>query len=168
LKDRVAVAMKRYFKTDFKRIGHAMRVARHAEHIGKKEGGNLGVILCAAYLHDIGIVQAEHKYNSNAPKYQELEGPPIARSILEKLMAKEALMNEVTDIIGHHHHPRDEETLNFKVLYDADLLTNMEEEHKGNPIAEDRLIRIFDKSLFTKTARQYARELFKMTESVSA
>jgi len=168
LKDRVAVAMKRYFKTDFKRIGHAMRVARHAEHIGKREGGNLGVILCAAYLHDIGIVEAERKYNSNAPKYQEIEGPPIARSILEKLMAKEALMAEVTDIIGHHHHPREEETLNFKVLYDADLLTNTEESHKNDPIPEERLNRIFEKSLFTKSARQYAGELFKLTESVSS
>jgi hypothetical protein len=37
LKDRVAVEMKRYFKNDFKRIGHASRVARHAERIGKAE-----------------------------------------------------------------------------------------------------------------------------------
>ena len=35
LKDRVAIEMKRYFKSDFKRIGHATRVARHAEKIGK-------------------------------------------------------------------------------------------------------------------------------------
>lgn len=168
LKDRVAVEMKRYFKSDFKRIGHAMRVARHAEHIGKQEGGNLGVILCAAFLHDIGIPESERKYNSNAPKYQELEGPPVARTILEKLMAREPLINEVTDIIAHHHHPREEETLSFKVLYDADLLTNTEEAHKENPIAEDRLIRIFDKSLFTESARQYARELFNLTESAVA
>ena len=37
LKDRVAIEMKRYFKNDFKRIGHATRVARYAERIGKKE-----------------------------------------------------------------------------------------------------------------------------------
>jgi hypothetical protein len=43
LKDRVAVEMKRYFKNDFKRIGHASRVARHARRIGKTEG-NLAVI----------------------------------------------------------------------------------------------------------------------------
>ncbi|MCP4665624.1 MAG: phosphohydrolase, partial [Deltaproteobacteria bacterium] len=30
LKDRVAIEMKRYFKQDFKRIGHATRVARYA------------------------------------------------------------------------------------------------------------------------------------------
>ena len=48
LKDRVAIEMKKYFKTDFKRIGHATRVARYAERIGKDEGGKMAVILIAA------------------------------------------------------------------------------------------------------------------------
>jgi len=39
LKDRVAIEMKRYFKHDFKRVGHAIRVARYAEQIGREEGG---------------------------------------------------------------------------------------------------------------------------------
>ncbi|MDX9787982.1 MAG: HD domain-containing protein [Desulfobacterales bacterium] len=162
LKDRVAVEMKRYFKTDFKRIGHAMRVARHAEHIGKGEKGDLGVILCAAYLHDIGIVEAERQHNSNAPKYQELEGPPIARSILTKLRAREEIIAEVTDIVGHHHHPREKETLNFKVLYDADLISNLEEKHKTEPIAADQIKNRLNKSLFTETAKAYARKLFNV------
>ncbi len=100
LKDRVAIEMKRYFKSDFKRIGHASRVARHAERIGKKEKGMLAVILTAAYLHDIGIHAAEKKHGSTAAEFQEAEGPAIARSILEKLGAKEELIAEVCDIIG--------------------------------------------------------------------
>ncbi len=156
LKDRVAVEMKRYFKSDFRRIGHAMRVARYAEEIGRNENGNLAVILAAAYLHDIGIKSAEEKYNSNAPKYQELEGPPIARAILEKLGAKTELMDEVCDIVGHHHHPREKETLNFKVLYDADLITNLEEEHKEEKMASERLNRILEKSFLTDAGRNKA------------
>ena len=31
LKDKVAVEMKRFYKTDFKRIGHLSRIARYAE-----------------------------------------------------------------------------------------------------------------------------------------
>ncbi len=159
LKDRVAVQMKRYFGTDFKRIGHAMRVARYAEEIGKKEGGNMAVILSAAYLHDIGIKDAEKKYNSNAPKYQELEGPPIARSILEKLNAKEELINEVCDIVGHHHHPREEETTNFKALFDADLITNLEEENKKKTMNRERLQRIIAKSFLTESGKLKAEEI---------
>jgi len=159
LKDRIAIEMKRYFRTDFKRIGHATRVARHAEKIGKKEMGNLAVILGASYLHDIGIHEAERKHGSTAAKYQEIEGPEIARSIMTKLGAKEELIEEVCDIIGHHHHPRAEETTNFKVLYDSDLITNLEEKHKESPIDKDRLTQIIDKSFLTESGREVAREV---------
>ena len=107
LKDRVAIEMKKYFGKDFRRIGHATKVARYAEQIGKEEKGNLAVILPAAYLHDIGIHEAERKYQSTAARYQEELGPPIARDILVKLGAREELIEEVCDIVGHHHHPRD-------------------------------------------------------------
>ena len=75
LKDRVAIEMKRYFNKDFRRIGHAMRVARYAERIGKKEGGNLAVILPSAYLHDIGIKEAERKHGSSAAHIRKKRRP---------------------------------------------------------------------------------------------
>ena len=53
LKDRVAIEMKRYLKTDFKRIGRASKVARHAEKIAKEEGGDVAVVVIAALLHQI-------------------------------------------------------------------------------------------------------------------
>lgn len=160
LKDRVAIEMKKYFRKDFKRISHAMRTARYAEHIGKKEDGcNLSVILCAAYLHDIGIHEAEKKHNSTAAKYQESEGPPIARSILEKLGAKEEIIDEVCDIVGHHHHPGEDETVNFKVLYDADLITNLEDNHKEDPISAEKLEAVIEKSFMTSGGPDKAREI---------
>jgi HD superfamily phosphohydrolase YqeK len=159
LKDRVAVEMKRYFKSDFKRIGHASRVARYAERIGKEERGNLAVILTAAYLHDIGIKESERKYQSAAARYQEEEGPPVAREILERLGAKQELVDEVCDMIGHHHHPRSEETVNFKCLYDADLITNLEENHKKEPMESDRVARILEKSLLTEGGKKLAEDV---------
>ena len=158
LKDRVAIEMKRYFKSDFKRIGHATRVARYAERIGKREGGNLAVILSAAYLHDIGIVEAEKKYRSTAAKYQELEGPPIAASILIKLGAKQALIEEVRDIVGHHHHPRSNDTINFKVVYDADLIENMDAKQKENPADSAQLVERIENSFLTTGGRALAQE----------
>jgi HD superfamily phosphodiesterase len=156
LKDRIAIEMKRYFSTDFKRIGHATRVARHAEKIGKKEMGNLAVILGAAYLHDIGIHEAERKHGSTAAKYQEAEGPDIARSILIKLGANEELIEEICDIVGHHHHPRSDETTNFKAVYDADLIANLEEKQKVDPIDPERLAQIIEKSFLTQSGREVA------------
>ncbi len=159
LKDRVAVEMKKYFNRDFKRIGHATRVARYAEKIGKQEMGNMAVVLTASYLHDIGIHEAERKYNSTAPKYQEKEGPPIARDILAKLGAKEELIDEVCDIVGHHHHPRTDETVNFKAVYDADRITNLEEKHKEKPFNKDKLGRVIEKSFLTESGKKEAERV---------
>jgi len=165
LKDRVAIEMKRYFKTDFRRIGHATRVARYAERIGKKEAGNLAVILCAAYLHDIGIPEAERKYQSSAPEYQEQEGPPVARQILVKLGAKEAIIEEVCEIIAHHHHPHESESINFKVLFDADQITNLEERHKENPLDDESIHNIIQENLLTEAGKEEARMILKIYDS---
>jgi len=159
LKDRVAIEMKRYFKQDFKRIGHASRVARYAEKIGKEEMGNLAVILAAAYLHDIGIKEAERKHHSTAARYQEQEGPPIAHEILGKLGAPEGLVQEVCDIIAHHHHPGPEESTNFKCLYDADLIANLEENLKENPATHEKLSGIIEASFLTESGQSLAQQV---------
>ena len=161
LKDRVAVEMKRYFKTDFKRIGHASRVARYAQRIAVAEKGNMAVILSAAYLHDIGTHEAEKKHGSSTAEYQQQEGPAVARSILEKLGANELLIEEVCDIIGHHHNPGEAETTNFKVVYDADRISSMEETQKSEPDAVDAetVARRIEDELFTSGGRSIARDV---------
>jgi len=166
LKDRVAIEMKKYFGRDFKRIGHASKVARYAERIAREERANLAVVLAAAYLHDIGIKEAERKHQSTAAKYQEEEGPPIAREILTKLGAKEELIDEVCDIVGHHHHPRDEETVNFMALYDADMLVNLEEkqEEEGKKPSE-ALERVIEKAFLTESGKNLARQVLLRRKS---
>ncbi|MCF8025312.1 MAG: HD domain-containing protein [Desulfobacteraceae bacterium] len=160
MKDRIAVEMKRYFGSDFKRIGHASRVARHAEAISGQEGGDPAVILAAAYLHDIGIHEAEKKHGSTAAKYQEQEGPPIARQIMEELGANEDLIGEVCGIIGRHHHPAQKESVNFKVLYDADLIANIEDGFKEKKMDSEHLKKIISKNFLTQSGKQRAEKLF--------
>jgi putative nucleotidyltransferase with HDIG domain len=160
LKDRVAVEMKRYFKQDFKRIGHATKVARYAEQIAREEQADMVVVLCAAYLHDIGIHEAERKHGSTEARYQEEEGPPIAREILAKLGTSGTIIDEVCDIVGNHHHPRSEETVNFKAVYDADLIVNLEEKDKEEKIGKEKLAAIIHRSFFTERGRTLAGEVF--------
>jgi len=159
LKDRVAIEMKRYFRTDFKQISHATRVARYAERIGKEERGNLAVILSSAYLHDIGVVEAERKHGSRDAEYQEQEGPTIAREILTKLGAPEGIVEEVCDIVGHHHHPGPDETINFKIVYDADRIANLEERHKETPMGDADLRKHIAESLLTEAGQRVAEQV---------
>jgi HD superfamily phosphodiesterase len=158
-KDRVALEMKVYFMQDFKRIGHSARVARYVEQLVKEEKGDPAVALSAAYLHDIGAKQAELKFQRADAGFQEQEGPPVARAILEKLDAAEDLINEVCDIIGHHHHPRDEETTNFKVLYDADQIVNLEEKKRKSSIDTEQLQQAIETGFLTQSGRELARSV---------
>jgi len=160
MKDRIAVEMKKYFKQDFKRIGHATRVARHAEAIANQEGGDMAVILAAAYLHDIGIPEAEKKHGSSAARYQEEEGPRVARQIMEDVGAADAMIDEVCDIIGHHHHPRENETLNFKILYDADLIANLEDAAKNKEPDKAHIEKVISRQFFTESGQKRAKEIF--------
>lgn len=158
LKDRVAVEMKRYFRNDFKRIGRAGRVARYAERIGKAEKGNLAVILSAAYLHDIGRAAAERGRGDAAPESREADGPAVAREILAKLGAREDLIAEVCDIIARQGRPRSGDSVNFRVVHDADALENLDEEHKNGALDAGRLAERIEHSFLTAAGRQTARE----------
>jgi putative nucleotidyltransferase with HDIG domain len=159
-KDRIAIAMRRYFGNDSRRIQHALDVAEHAEVIGKaQEDGDMMVIMACAYLHDIGIKNAEKKYNSSSAKYQHIEGPPVAREILTELKAPQELIDEVCDIIGHHHAPRDEESTNFKVLYDADLIVNTAELYQEKPPTQQQLDKILASSFMTGAGAEQGRKV---------
>ncbi|MBW1649825.1 MAG: HD domain-containing protein [Deltaproteobacteria bacterium] len=163
LKEKIELETKKYFGTDFKRISHALSVAHYADKIGKQEGGNMAVVMASAYLHDIGIPEAEKKHKSCAAKYQEIEGPPIAKNILLKLNAPADLIQEVCDIIRRHHTPRKEETLNFKILYDADLIVNLEKKNKKKPIDYQNLKKSANRLFFTKSGMEQALKIFKNT-----
>ena len=159
LKDRVAVEMKRYLGRDFKRIGHATRVARYAERIGRAEGGNLAVILAAAYLYDIGGPEAERQYGSSAPEFQEITGPPVARGILSQLKASERLIEGVCALVGRRTQPGDEGDADFNAVRDADSLATLEERHKARPLAKAALEGTIAERLQSASGRAIAREI---------
>jgi len=128
--------MKGVFGDDQRRISHALDVLAHAEKIMVIEGGDPLVIRAAAILHDIGIHEAERTHGSSAGKFQELEGPPIARPILECLGVDAERAEHILRIIGSHHGARGPDTPEFRVLWDADRLANIAEECAGMTAAE--------------------------------
>ncbi len=155
--------MEAYFGEDTRRIEHAHRVTGYAEELLRREGGDYPAVIAAAVLHDIGIPEAERKFGSAAGHYQEREGPPVARQILERLEAAPALIEEVCEIIAYHHTPGKVQTHNFAVLSDADWLVNLRDEYGiSDPT---RLRTIIDRVFLTKSGRELAAETFLSDES---
>lgn len=144
-----------YFKTDERRISHARQVTEYAEELWRREGGDYPIIIGAAVLHDIGIHEAERKYRSSAGKYQEIEGPPIARPILIRLGFTPEQIEEICDIIGHHHRPGKITSLNFRVLYDADRLVNLKDDYDVHD--RGKLAQIIGRVFLTESGKSLAQ-----------
>jgi len=154
LADRLIELMKAEFGEDRKRITHALRVLERAEQLLPEEGGRPRVVVAAALLHDIGIQAAERKHGSSAGKYQEIEGPPIARRILEGTGFDAETIEHVCRIVGSHHSGGDVDTTEFRIIWDADHLVNWIEEQRI-PSEEDMA-----KRLRTKSGLTLAKALF--------
>ncbi len=163
MRDELIEEMKNIFSSDQERIDHALAVLNYAEQILFAEGGDPLVVKAAAILHDIGIHEAERKYSSSAGKYQEIEGPPIAREILSKYELDEAIIEHICKIIANHHSAKNIDTPEFKIIWDADWLVNIPTEF---PEADkEKLQKLIDKIFKTNKGRQIAVELFLETKN---
>lgn len=158
IRDRLLAAMKGTFGSDQRRIDHAFRVLEYAEAIQKAEGGDSLVVRAAAILHDIGIKEAERKHGSSAGRFQELEGPPIARHIMRMIELDAPTIEHVCRIVGSHHSAHDIDTIEFRIVWDADWLVNIPEEY---PAADkEELAQLIQCTFRTKKGRELAEALF--------
>ena len=154
--DDLVEEMKAVFGDDVRRVRHALAVLSYAEQIIEHEEADPLVVKAAALLHDIGIQEAERKHGSSAGKYQEIEGPPIARRILDQLSVDPDRAEHVCRIVGSHHSARDIDTPEFRIIWDADWLVNLPEEHPEKTEAE---IEVFIERTFrTGTGRELAKQ----------
>lgn len=163
LKDRVAVEMKKYLGTDFKRIGHAAKVANYAEKIAKEERANLPVVLCAAYLYNIGVKNAMDVHNTDDPKVIGQESPKVAREIMEKLGARPELIEGIMEMVSNHDRPGEDDSLDQKVLHDADNLAFMAACEKKQDISEDEFKAKLDRIFLTQAGQELARQVLLET-----
>lgn len=150
--------MKRYFGADSRRIDHALKVLEYSEQILKSEKADEDVVFAAAILHDIGIPNAEKKYNSAGGKYQEIEGPPVAEKIMDELGIQPEISEHVCRIIANHHSGKDIDTAEFRVIWDSDLLVNIPDEMDVSD--KDSIGRLVRNVFRTETGKKIAREKF--------
>ncbi|MHC4616633.1 MAG: HD domain-containing protein [Planctomycetota bacterium] len=161
LREKLISEMKRVFGADKKRVEHALAVLNYAEQIQAEEGGDPLVVKAAAILHDIGIPEAERKYGSSAGKYQEIEGPPIAKEILERHGVKTRDIEHICRTIGSHHSARDIDSIEFRIVRDADQLVNLRGSISGH--SSQKQAAVIDKTFKTRKGRQIAVESFVET-----
>ncbi|SDD58035.1 hypothetical protein SPACI_052830 [Sporomusa acidovorans DSM 3132] len=153
--------LKGYFGQDARRIAHALKVLAYAEKIMSEQpltDCDRKIVTIAAILHDIGIKNAEIKYGSAQPRYQELEGPGVAAQMMKKYQEPAEIRERVCYIIGGHHTAEKNDGLDFQIIWEADLLVNIAEE--GWAKDKDRVKRIIAKHFKTAAGIDIANRTY--------
>lgn len=157
--NKVTLAMIDYYQGDPKRIQHFLKVYAYAKLIGEEEGldrETQELLEVAALTHDIGIKVSEQKYGSSAGKYQEIEGPQVAKELLAKLSYDPKKTQRVCYLIGHHHTYDQIDGIDYQILVEADFLVNLEEEHSKR----ETITSVRDKIFKTKTGIMLINKIF--------
>ncbi len=158
-KDRVAVEVKRYLGTDFKRIGHAARMAGLAEKIAKREKADLPSVLCAAYLYEIGARLALEKHGSDDSRWIEQENPGMVQILMDKLGAGQELIDRIIEMVRRHGRPSDDADLERRVLWDADQLARMSVCKEKVGIDPAAFLSKLDRIFMTPSGKELAGEI---------
>lgn len=158
---KVMQKMTESLRGDPKRIQHAIKVhslVRNIALLSNLKRDKLTVLEITALLHDIGIHECERKYGSTAGNYQEMEGPPIARKLLEGLPIERDDLDRICYLIGHHHSYQMIDGVDFQILIEADFLVNLYEHN----IDEEGIIKIREKYFKTQVGKQILDSMFDL------
>lgn len=118
--------MKKAFGDDEGRAEHALKVLRLSEEIGREVGADPLVLVPAAILHDIGRSRPEQAGREDHGQV----GRGVAAELLADLGFPRAIEEEILGLVEHHHDRDRMNTRNGSVLFDADLIVNLQEGHR--------------------------------------
>jgi len=145
------------YGNNLKLINHTKKVLKYAEQLLRKEKGDWNIIVPAAILHDIGVKVTKGKNDSSKEKYQKNEGPLIAKKILLRFGLNLEYIKEICEIIAYHQCQKCIDSVNFKIFYDAHLLSNFKDKTKS--LCKSELKQLINKLFFTNTAKQIAEKM---------
>lgn len=129
--EQVAARMIAYNGADVRRVGHALKVyglIKAMAGLQELDAETRELLEATALLHDIGIKVSQQKYHSAAGHYQQIEGPPVARQLLEGLGFAPQVVERICFLIAHHHTYTGVEGLDYQLLIEADFLVNIHED----------------------------------------
>jgi len=160
MRDKALETMRSYFDEQ-RFIEHTEKVLAAAEDIAAGEGitGFLhNVVVLSAVFHDIGIPESLKKYGSLEAQYQEKEGPAVARELMEEFGIRPDIRERVCYIVGNHHTESSIDGIDFRTIWEADFIVNIEE---GNIVVEEDFENEFGINIKTATGRSIGMKRLK-------
>ncbi|MCP4746669.1 MAG: phosphohydrolase [Desulfobacteraceae bacterium] len=146
LKDRVAVAVKRHLKSDFKSIGLAARRAQHAESIARAQQADVPVLLMAAYLWDLKDSDSKDQTST-------------IRTLMVDLKAPGPLINKVCNLVSGQQEQQGNQA---DIAAEAAGLALLEDQLKTGSLESGKLKDRIKEICRTQSGTDYARKLFEV------
>lgn len=157
--DQLRDAMIAYEKGNPKHIQHFLKVYEFSHIIATGEHVDSitqDFVEAAAMVHDIGINKSMEKYGSSAGHYQEVEGPPLAIEMMEKIGYDDEFIYRVAFLVGHHHTYNEVDGFDYQILIEADFLVNIYEED----YTKEKIESVYKNIFKTKTGKYLCKTMF--------
>lgn len=152
-----------YDAGDPMRIHHFLKVYEFARLIAtgeKIDDESAHILRTAAIVHDIGIHISEKKYGSSNGRYQEIEGPGEARTMLTKLGYPDNVTERVCYLVGHHHTYTNIDGTDYQILVEADFLVNLYEDFPEENKRREAVSAAYKNIFKTETGKKLCREIY--------
>ena len=157
--NKLYLEMIKFFNGDPKRIQHFIKVHSLARIIGigeKLDEKTQFILEAAAYTHDIGIRVAEREYGFSNGKLQEELGPAEAEKMLKNLGFEPDVIERVCYLIAHHHSYKNIDSIDYRILVEADFMVNLFEDNCKKEVVKD----VYDRMFETETGKLICSQMF--------
>ena len=158
IRDKLVDEMKKVFTGNEKQIQHMLAVLDYAEQIQAVEGGDPLVVRAAAILLDTGPVKAHNADACSSDTFQALEGSLLAREILARYGVDGARAEHVCRILASRHRVNNIDTIEFRIVCDADNMVNLKKHFEN--VTGNKQRQIIDRVFKTTRGQEIAVESF--------
>lgn len=142
----ISAAMVDFYRGSLHDIDHFLKVHAYAKLIGEMEklpDAQQKILEIAAIVHDIPCPLCREKYGNANGKYQEKEGPALAREFLKDFDLGNDEIERVCWLVGHHHTIENVDGIDHRILLEADYLVNAGESGFSRENIENTLKTVF-------------------------
>jgi uncharacterized protein len=156
-------------------IPHTLAAVHWIKELLAGEGGDGPVLICAAYLHDIGYSQVEFANNwdgiHQAKNDHMVKGAAMASGLIKDLSLSEGQQKEIVHLIEVHDKLEMLSTKNEILLFEADSLGQIDKERVRSTFTGkdlDKFLYLFEQRRMprfaTATGKKFLARLWPATK----
>lgn len=149
-----------FYKGNLHDIDHFIKVWAMAKTIGEQEKldeKTQQTLEFAAVVHDISCPLCRKKYGNAGGRNQELESTSLVQAFFAELPVPDLNVERVTWLVAHHHTYTNVDSLDHRILPEADFLINAGESGYSRTAIKTARERIFR----TETGIRLLDELYR-------